>query len=63
MVGGVWDQTTPHFPLYIVEALVVEAVASRIDVRDTLRFALVAGAGIGTLDDEVAVDFNIVVER
>ena len=29
MVGGVWDQTTPHFPLYIVEALLVEAVFLR----------------------------------
>ena len=29
MVGGVWDQTLPHFPLYLVEALLVEAVFAR----------------------------------
>ena len=29
MVGGFWGQTTPHFPLYIVEALLVEAVFAR----------------------------------
>src|SRR5919107_4268166 len=29
MVGPVWGQTLPHFPLYIVEALLVEAVFAR----------------------------------
>ena len=29
MVGGVWGQTMPHFPLYIVEALLVEAAFAR----------------------------------
>ena len=33
MVGGVWGQTTPHFPLYIVEALLVEAVFARAGGR------------------------------
>ena len=27
LVGGVWGQTTPHFPLYIAEAVCVEVVA------------------------------------
>ena len=29
MVGVVWGQTTPHFPLYLVEALLVEAAFAR----------------------------------
>jgi hypothetical protein len=33
MVGGVWEPTTPHFPLYVVEALVVEAVFARAGGR------------------------------
>ena len=33
MVGGVFGQTTPHFPLYIVEALLVEAVFARAGGR------------------------------
>ena len=48
-VGPVLGQTTPHFPLYIVEALVVEAVALRVSVKQPLRFGLVAGIGIGTV--------------
>jgi hypothetical protein len=48
MVGPVLGQTTPHFPLYIVEALVVEAIALRISTDEPLRFGLWAGVGIGT---------------
>jgi hypothetical protein len=48
-VGPVLGQTTPHFPLYVVEALVVEAVALFVSTRQPLRFGLVAGIGIGTI--------------
>jgi hypothetical protein len=48
-VGPVLGQTTPHFPLYIAEALVVEAVALFVSTRQPLRFGLVAGIGIGTV--------------
>jgi hypothetical protein len=49
LVGPVLGQTTPHFPLYIAEALVVEAVALMIPPRRALRFGLAAGVGIGTV--------------
>ena len=48
IVGPGMGFTTPHFPLYIVEALVVEAAAVLVP-RSPLRFALLSGAGIGTL--------------
>ena len=48
-VGPVLGQTTPHFPLYVAEALVVEAVALFVSTRQPLRFGLVAGIGIGTV--------------
>jgi hypothetical protein len=49
VVGPVLGQTTPHFPLYIAEAVVVEAVALFVSTRRPLRFGLVAGIGIGTV--------------
>lgn len=50
LVGPVLGETTPHFPLYLVEALVVEAIALRRGlVRRPLAFALWAGLGIGTV--------------
>ncbi|MEA2330549.1 MAG: hypothetical protein QOK00_1081 [Thermoleophilaceae bacterium] len=49
MVGGVWDQTTPHFPLYIVEALAVEAVFARSRARSPVATGALAGAMIGTV--------------
>ncbi len=49
LVGPVLGQATPHFPLYIVEALVVEAVALRIPRERPVAFGLWAGVGIGTL--------------
>src|SRR4051812_29692673 len=49
MVGGVWGQTTPHFPLYIVEALLVEAVFARAGGRSPVVNGAVAGALIGTI--------------
>jgi hypothetical protein len=49
LVGPVLGQTTPHFPLYIAEAVVVEAVALFVSTRRPLRFGLAAGIGIGTV--------------
>ena len=50
VVGPVLGETTPHMPLYLVEAAVVELVALRIAAeRRPLAFALWCGAGIGTL--------------
>src|SRR5205823_9885916 len=49
LVGPLFGQTTPHFPLYIVEAGVVELVALRFAVRQRpIAFGALAGAGIGT---------------
>jgi hypothetical protein len=49
MVGGVWDQTTPHFPLYVVEALLVEAVFARSRGRSPVATGALAGVAIGTV--------------
>ena len=49
LVGPVLGETTPHFPLYLVEALVVEVVALRVSAERPLRFGLWAGLGIGTI--------------
>jgi hypothetical protein len=48
-IGPAMGETVPHFPLYIVEALVVETIALRVSTRDPLRFGLWAGLGIGTI--------------
>src|ERR687895_1364210 len=49
MLGGVWGQTTPHFPLYLVEALIVEAVFARAGGRSPVVNGAIAGALIGTI--------------
>jgi hypothetical protein len=49
MVGGVWGETTPHFPLYIVEALIVEAVFARAGGRSPVVNGAIAGVLIGTI--------------
>jgi hypothetical protein len=49
MVGGVWGQTLPHFPLYIVEALIVEAVFARAGGRSPVVNGAIAGVFIGTV--------------
>ncbi|MGN6202194.1 MAG: hypothetical protein ACTHNY_07300, partial [Solirubrobacterales bacterium] len=49
LVGPVLGQTTPHFPLYLAEALVVEAVAVFISTKRPLAFGLASGLGIGTV--------------
>src|SRR5919204_2379221 len=47
-VGVVVGYTTPHFPLYVAEAAVVELAALAAS-RAPLRFALLSGLGIGTV--------------
>src|SRR3954469_2967479 len=49
LVGPMLCQTTPHFPLYIVEALVVEGVALRVATDRPLAFGLWSGLGLGTI--------------
>src|SRR3954447_1935145 len=49
MVSGVWDESTPHIPLYLAEALIVEATAAMLLTRRPLAFGAVAGLLIGTL--------------
>jgi hypothetical protein len=49
MVSGVWDESTPHIPLYLAEALIVEATAAVLLTRRPLAFGAVAGVLIGTL--------------
>ena len=48
-VGPITGHTTLHFPLYLVEALVVEGVALFVSRDRPLRLGLLAGVGIGTL--------------
>src|SRR4051794_34921590 len=47
IVAGAFGETVAHFPLYIAEALLVEAVA--LFTLKPYRFALISGALIGTL--------------
>jgi len=49
MVGGVFGQTLPHFPLYLIEALIVEAVFLRARGRTAFVTGAAAGALIGTV--------------
>jgi hypothetical protein len=49
LVGPILGETTPHFPLYIVEALIAEGVALRIGRERPVAYALATGAGIGTI--------------
>src|SRR3954454_18470285 len=49
LVSPVLGQATPYFPLYLVEALVVEAVALKVSRTEPLRFGLVSGVLIGTV--------------
>jgi hypothetical protein len=48
LVGPVFGETTPHFPVYVVEAGIVELVAVRGLVSRPLAFGAVAGGLIGT---------------
>jgi hypothetical protein len=49
LIGPVLGETTPHLPLYLAEALVVEAVALRVPAERPLAFGLWSGLGIGTV--------------
>src|SRR3954447_26647685 len=49
MVGPIIGETTPHFPLYLAEALCVELVALRWDARRPLTLGAVSGALIGSV--------------
>ena len=48
-VGPIMGETTPHFALFIVEALVVEAVFALLPRARPLTLGLAAGAGLGTI--------------
>jgi len=49
LVGPVLGQTTPHMPIYLVSALVVEAAAVWLGTKRPYRLAIVAGVGVGTI--------------
>jgi hypothetical protein len=49
IVGPVLGEPTPYFPLYLVEALLVEAVALRVPTRRPVVFGAVAGVLVGTV--------------
>jgi hypothetical protein len=49
LVGPVLGESTPHFPLYLAEALIVEAVALRVPRDRPLAFGAWCGALIGTI--------------
>ena len=48
LIGPVFGETMPHFPLYVIEGLIVELVALRVGTDRPLRFGLWSGLGIGT---------------
>jgi hypothetical protein len=50
LVGPIFGQTTPHFPLYIVEAGLVELIALWFAARERpIAFGALAGVAIGTV--------------
>jgi hypothetical protein len=49
LVGPVLGETTGHFPLYVAEALLVEAAALVVGTARVRRFGLVSGVLIGTV--------------
>ena len=54
LVGPVFDQTIPSFPLYLTEALVVEAIGflwlrGRPAAERPITFGAICGLGIGTI--------------
>jgi hypothetical protein len=48
LVGPALGETTPHFPLYAVEALAVELVALRVAPERVYRFGALAGLAVGS---------------
>lgn len=49
LVGPVLGRTMPHFPPFLVEALLVEAVAAFVDDERPLRMGALSGIAIGTV--------------
>ncbi len=49
LIGPVLGEATPHLPLYLAEALVVEAVALAVPPERPLAFGVWSGLGIGTV--------------
>ena len=49
LIGPGLGRTTLHFPLYVVEALLVEAVAMSVSVKRQVNFGLLCGLLIGTV--------------
>ncbi|GAC1317531.1 MAG: hypothetical protein NVSMB12_15510 [Acidimicrobiales bacterium] len=49
LIGPVLGRSTLHFPLYLVEALLVEAVALVVDTDRQIEFGAIAGVAIGTV--------------
>jgi hypothetical protein len=49
IVGGIFGNTTPHFPLYLVEALLVEGLGLLAGRLRGMAFGAIAGALIGTV--------------
>jgi hypothetical protein len=49
IVGGIFGETTPHFPLYLAEALCVEAAALVVSTRRVYAFGAAAGLLVGTV--------------
>ena len=49
LVGGALNHTVPRFPLYLVAALAVEAVAFGLGTERRARFALTGGAAVATV--------------
>jgi hypothetical protein len=49
VIGFGFQLTIPHLPLYLAEALLVEAVALVVPVTKQVRFGAVAGALVGTV--------------
>ena len=48
VIAGPLGRSTPHFPLYIVEALGVELIARQVGTEKPLRLAAWSGVWIGT---------------
>ena len=49
LIGGVLGRTMPHFPLFLVEALLVEAVALVIPRTRPVALGAASGVAIGTI--------------
>ena len=49
MIGGPLQVTMPAAPLFIAEALLIEAIAFRRDPSNATRYGVIAGLAVGTL--------------